>query len=390
MLNKDNFQRYGQQIREMLQHLDWHETRESVHQESRARIVLLGLRGAGKSTLLNQICGWTVSKPHQGEFDESQSAHGLAEPVEDFGLFCLADLPANGGEAWLGYGNGWGGPDGATPVDGFSPGFDPLLSLNALDPLSLAEGADLLIYVLDGQAGVQPADYRWVGRLRRLGLPLLVVLNKSDLLGDDLPVRQKMAETRLATTVLPVSAQDNQNVPDLLPKMTALCPKLAVPLGRELRGFRQRVADLLIRRAAVVNAVVALEPIPLIDIPIQLMTLTGLMLRLGAVYERPASDLRRREVIAAVAGGLAGRYGAQQLAKLAPVVGWLVSSFIAWSCTWAMGRAAIAYFEAGGDEVIDQRLGQVKARLSRTGQAVSARWQRRPRLRLEWEREEES
>ena len=41
------------------------------------------------------------------------------------------------------------------------------------------EGADLLVYVLDGAAGVRPADYRWVGRLRRLSMPLLVVLNKT-------------------------------------------------------------------------------------------------------------------------------------------------------------------------------------------------------------------
>jgi uncharacterized protein (DUF697 family) len=242
-----------------------------------------------------------------------------------------------------------------------------------------------LVYVLDGPAGVRPADYRWVGRLRRLGAPLLVALNKSDLLAGELPARQVEFETRLATGVLPVSALTGANVEaGLLPKMVNLCPNLTVALGRELRGFRRRAAVRLVHRAALLNGLVALEPVPLIDLPVQIMTLTGLMLRIGAVYERPPTEIRRREVVAAVAGGLVGRLAAQQLAKIIPLVGWAISSVIGWSCTWALGRAAIVYFEAGGDAAVDRSWNRTKGGVDRLYRLVGQRWQQRPRLKVEW------
>jgi uncharacterized protein (DUF697 family) len=248
----------------------------------------------------------------------------------------------------------------------------------------LAEGANLLIYVLDGAAGVQPADYRWIGRLRRLGVPLLVVLNKSDLLEANLPGRQAEIESRLGARVMPISALTGTNVSDqLLAKMTHLCPNLTVALGRELRGFRSQAAERLIRQAALINGLVALEPFPLLDLPVQIINLAGLMLRIAALYDRPAKDVRRREVVIGIAGGLAGRYVAQQVAKLIPVVGWAASSLIGWSCTWGLGRAAVAYFEAEGDTAINGRWHRAKDRVSQICQSVYGRWQRRPRLRVE-------
>ncbi|NJN98268.1 MAG: DUF697 domain-containing protein [Anaerolineales bacterium] len=232
----------------------------------------------------------------------------------------------------------------------FGPDYlNSTIPLGALDPLELAERSDLLLYVLDGANGAQAADYRWVGRLRRLNVPLLVVLNKIDLITVNPEQRRAEIEARLAATVLPVSALSGANVAEqLFTTMITLCPKLTVALGRELVSFRRRAAHKLINRAALVNGLVALEPVPLLDLPVQVMTLTGLMLRLAAVYNRPADNVRRREMVLAVAGGLAGRYGAQQLAKLVPFVGWLASSLIACLCTWMLGRAAIAYFEGGG------------------------------------------
>ncbi len=384
----------------LLNNFDWNEAREGVNRESRARILLLGLPGAGKSTLLNQLCGWTVSQPQAGS--PGLDRVGLESPgmTEDFGLFGLVDLAEemdthpyldlSGGsyyypESWLS-GQGYQAENGRLP--GVEPGLNGLLSLDGLDPLAMAEGADLLVYVLDGTAGVRPADYRWVGRLRRLGAPLLVALNKSDLLAGELPARQVEFETRLATGVLPVSALTGANVEaGLLPRMVNLCPNLTVALGRELRGFRRRAAARLVHRAALLNGLVALEPVPLIDLPVQIMTLTGLMLRIGAVYERPPTDIRRREVVAAVAGGLVGRLAAQQLVKIVPVVGWAISSVIGWSCTWALGRAAIAYFEAGGDAAVDRSWHWTKGGVGRVYRLVGQRWRQRPRLKLEWDRE---
>ncbi len=376
-----------QKLSHLLQNFDWDQTQEGVNRESRARILVLGLPGAGKSTLLNQICGWTVSAP-------TEEGSPAGESIEDFGLFCLVNLPSESVESGgMGLVTGWqpvyqGESLGQNGWDTHGwgvdiPGSD--ISLAGLDPLSLAEGADLLVYVLDGAVGVRPADYRWVGRLRRLSVPLLVVLNKSDLLADDpdLIARKAEAENRLATSVLPISALTGSNVADeLLPKIMRTCPDLSVALGRELQPFRSQAARRMIARTAWLNGLVALEPVPLIDLPIQIMTLTGLLMRIAAVYDRPPSGMRRREVVLAVAGSLAGRYGAQQLAKLIPVVGWAVSGLVGWSSTWVLGQTAIAYFEAGGDAAIDRNWGRTKGGVGRVRQAVGQRWQRRPRLSL--------
>lgn len=382
----------------LLSNFDWQEAREGVTRESRARILLTGLPGVGKSTLLNRLCGWTVSAPRDGETSRSETDDLSPHPVEDFGLFCLVDLPDEGSSSvlmdYLGhnhYPSAWNADDYPAP-NGFDVGletefdFGSLFSAGAPEPLDLAEGADLLVYVLDGMAGVRPADYRWVGRLRRLGLPLLVVVTKCDLPpAGDLAARRRDIENRLAAGVLTVSGLTGANISDqLLPRMIRLCPNLTVALGRELRSFRQEAATRLIHRAALLNGLVALEPVPLIDLPVQVMTLTGLMLRIGAVYERPPSDLQRREVIAAVAGGLAGRLGAQQLAKLVPVVGWAASSIIGWSGTWALGKAAITYFEAGGDAAVDRGWDTARNGVHHACRVVYRRWQQRPRLRVEW------
>lgn len=373
--------------------LDLEQTRAGVQQESRARILLLGLAGAGKSSLLNRLCGWTVSTPRAPGTNGPNTTGPWTEAIEDFGLFCLVDLPADtAGSSSLGslmlaqpeaylYG---AAPNGL----GLNADLDGTMGLGMPgDPLVMAETANLLVYILDGAVGVQPADYRWVGRLRRLGVPLLVVLNKRDLFEAELPTRQAEIEARLGTSVVLVSAETGSEGTDpLLSQMISLCPELTVALGRELRSFRGQAARRLIRQAAFINGLVALEPVPLLDLPVQIITLSGLMLRLAALYDRPPSKARRREVVIAIGSGLAGRLAAQQVAKLVPVVGWLVSSLIGWSSTWGLGQAAVAFFEAGGDAAVDQRWNRTRHRLSEIVRKVYGRWQHRPRLRVAIER----
>lgn len=393
-MSLEKLKEHRRSLSNLLQNFDWQQTREGVSRESRARIVFMGLPGVGKSSLLNQLCGWTVSAPADaGTTAQKELPVSQTETTEDFGLFCLVDLLAAPGEySSVGVYEGlypFGSLNGLGPESLYNlgrDGYERDLSLDGLDPLALAEGADLLVYVLDAGQGVSAADYRWVGRLRRLGLPLVVVLNKSDLLADELEltVCKAEAEKRLAATVLPVSALTGANVAEeLLPKLINTCPNLTVALGRELGSFRSQAAERLIARTALLNGLVSLEPVPLLDLPVQIMTLTGLILRIAAIYDRPPTESRRRELAAAVVGGLAGRYGAQQLAKLIPGVGWAVSSFVGWSATWALGRAAIAYFEVGGDAAIDRNWNWTKYRLQQGLRSMHRRWQQRPRLRLE-------
>ncbi len=56
-----------------------------------------------------------------------------------------------------------------------------------------------------------------------------------------------------------------------------------------------------------------------------------------------------------MAGGIAIRYLAGELAKALPGPGWLISAAVNGTGTWAMGQAAIAYF-AGGKRLTPKQL----------------------------------
>jgi len=85
----------------------------------------------------------------------------------------------------------------------------------------------------------------------------------------------------------------------------------------------------------------------LLDIPILMTSQVQLVLRIAAVYGESLSVRHARELLTTMAGSLALRYLASELGTLVPVVGWLASGIVTGVGTWAIGRVAVAYFEAG-------------------------------------------
>ncbi|MFQ5858172.1 MAG: GTP-binding protein, partial [Anaerolineae bacterium] len=308
----------------------------------------------------NCLQGWEVSAVQH-------DARDVYEPAEEsLGLFTLIDLPnvesrPNPVRSYdFPYGDGlYDGP--AYAQDGW----------HTLEPAlwSLVD-VDLVIFVIDGAAGLRPVDYQWFVRIRAAGCPILVVLNKIDLLGDDCDQVAQDLRRRLASPVVAVSARDGTCVYDvLLPQILDLNPSLAVPLGREVAACRRQAAARLIRRSALMCGLLGVEPMPLLDVPFQLITQMHLVMRLAAMYgrghiDRPLSSSADvggraglstivsgtgREVLMTLLGGLGLRYLAQQLIKLIPVLGWLLSGALSASSTWLIGWAAVTYFERAQD-----------------------------------------
>jgi small GTP-binding protein len=287
-----------------------------VAQEAESEIAIVGPVNSGKSTLFNKLQGKTLSK--------TSAVPGTTREIfsERFGPFRLVDTPGFGEVA---------GVDRANI---------------ARQAVSLA---DLVVLVLDAAAGVRQEDADLYAELRRTGVAVVVALNKVDLIRHDLHSVMYDVEKRLRTPVIPISAKTGMGIAErLIPAIIDSHPQMAVTVGRALPAFRRLAARRVIRQSVSAAAVLGLEPVPILAIPLLIAVQIRLLLRLGTIYGEPIDARRARELLTAIAGGVAIRYAAQEIAKLLPVAGWLVAAVVAASGTWALGRVAVLFFESGG------------------------------------------
>ena len=89
--------------------------------------------------------------------------------------------------------------------------------------------------------------------------------------------------------------------------------------------------------------------IPGADMPLMTLNQARMLLQIAAAYGKPMNAQRAKELALVVAGAFACRGVARQLAGMLPGLGWAAKAGVAFAGTEAMGRAAIEYFEAGGD-----------------------------------------
>lgn len=294
----------------------WDELAAEITQEAQARVVIAGLPQSGKRLLLSCLRGWDLSPLWSAETVEPPD--GIV--LESYGSFLLADLSP---------------PAGGHPVN-----CDELL-------LQLGDPA-LVLYVVEAGRGVLPADYRWVAMFRSMGRPVLVVLNS---ITDQEEQAAGVAEAsaRLGATVIPISTRTGFNVEQaLLPALLNAVPRLAVPLGREIQSVRAVAARRVIRQTALFAGILGAQPIPLLDVPFQIMLQSGMVMRVGASFGHAPGGGLNREIIATVAGSLALHYLAQSAVKLVPFLGWAVGGVMASLSTLFIGEAAIQYYAAGG------------------------------------------
>ena len=115
---------------------------------------------------------------------------------------------------------------------------------------------------------------------------------------------------------------------------------------------RKPLAMDCVSASSIQNAAVGFVPIIQgADMPIMTLNQAKMVLQIATIYGEPLDKDRIKELAAVVGGAFLFRNVARSIAKFVPFAGWAVSGAIGYAGTEAMGRAAIEYFEAGGDIV---------------------------------------
>jgi small GTP-binding protein len=337
------------EIRRLFEALDWAQMSRQVAEESRARLAIVGPVNSGKSTLFNTLKGREVS-PVGAVPGTTRTLHH-----ERWGPFTLTDTPGFG------------------EVDGVDRANIALQGVGA---------ANVILLVVDAAAGVRQADLTLLQQLQATGKPVVVALNKIDLVKGDVDRVVADACDKLAEPgLVPISAREGTNVAGwLMPRLIDAHPALAVALGRALPAYRRRAANKVIRNASVFNAIVGAEPVPGLDIPFLLAIQARMVLRIAAIFGEPMNLQHARELIATIVGGVALRYLAEEGAKFIPGPGWVIAAGVAAVGTWAIGQVAILYFEQGKKLSAEQMQGLyrrlVKKRQRRSEEKGSHKWRR--------------
>jgi len=160
-------------------------------------VAIIGRPNVGKSTLFNRLIGRreAIVDPRPGVTRDRN--------------FSTADW--NGRRFWL------------VDTGGLVPGASDALSraIRSQVEAAVAE-SDVLLFVVDVEAGVHPADLEIAQYLRTARRPLLVVANKADQIPDD-PRHLAFYELGLGDP-FPVSAAIGKSTGDLLDRITEMLP----------------------------------------------------------------------------------------------------------------------------------------------------------------------
>ncbi|MBQ2925555.1 MAG: [Ruminiclostridium sp.] len=169
---------------------------QSTPRANRLHIGLFGSRNAGKSSLINALTGQEISLV-------SPVAGTTTDPV--YKSFELIGV----------------GPVVFVDTAGLDDGGD-LGQLRVEKTRQALEKTDLALLVLTGAP--TPEELDWLKAIQEKKVPLLVLLNKADLLVDPQTEAERLSQ-KLDLPVMAVSAATGQNIPELLRAIGQLVPE---------------------------------------------------------------------------------------------------------------------------------------------------------------------
>ena len=155
--------------------------------------------------------------------------------------------------------------------------------------------AEVILLVLDAQYEVSDSTLSMYQRLSSLDKPVLVILNKMDLVERPWKALRE-AGRQLGTTVLSFSSMQPETIDKLLKSIVDANPRTFAPFTGSFPEFRRTICNGIISQAAFAGAVVGAVPIPVSDLlPITAIQ-TGMLLKIARAFGYHLNRQRAREL----------------------------------------------------------------------------------------------
>ena len=284
---------------------------------SKNKVAIVGPANAGKSTLYNLLL-----RPGEAHAEVS-AVPGTTRLVQEgeAGLFSVID----------------------------TPGTDATYGVEERERALLAAAqADVLVVLFDAGHGIRGPEREIFDRLVGLRVPMVVGLNKIDLVPRERAEVLGKAAAALgirSDEIVPVSALHGEGAERLLRAVAESEPEIVAALGQALPAYRWKLSQAVIIRSASAAAAIGLTPLPFVDfIPLVALQIS-MVLAVGRIYSYRITWARGRELLATVGIGAVGRTLFYELSKFGGPPGWVLAAAVAAGTTAALGYASALWFE---------------------------------------------
>ena len=217
------------------------------------------------------------------------------------------------------------------------------------------EGAGLLLYVIEGEQATAK-DEEALRLADRKGVEAICVLVGAGRDPVDIPYV-------LATNVVQVPPGAPLPIDRITELVAERADEYAYMWAERLPALRDAVVEHTINKFARQNGILgAAIFIPGADLPALTLNQIRMVFRIAAAYGEQIDRDRALEILAVIGAGLGFRAVAREALGFIPGVGWAIKGGIAYAGTRALGAAAAAYFEAGGQTRVKKMVGSVRSR----------------------------
>src|SRR5581483_296997 len=198
------------------------------------------------------------------------------------------------------------------------------------------DGAAALVHVLAGP--VDDDDEELLKQAAKERIPIVVVTAG--------PTDPGHVSYVLDRDIVRVGAAAALPVDEIATRLARTLGEAGTPLAARLPVLRRAVCEELIRRFSRQNGLVGVAVfVPGADLPVLTLNQVRLVLRIADAYGFEIDRNRLPEVLSVVGSGFGFRALARSAVGYVPLLGWAVKGAVAYTCTRALGEAAMRYFE---------------------------------------------